>query len=150
MLQESPYHLECLIIWDDEDVFEVISMVLESQWSDIIISHSPSGALGVQMAGTEEPQVILLYLGLPDTDRFEVCSRISRRYIVTIVMLTVRDGSDDIMRGFAVGANDYVTKPFRPVGLVSRINAILRRVEISRQGERDIRPKQRRTAIDCM
>jgi len=125
-------------------------MVLESQWSDIIISHSHSGDLGVHMAGTGEPQDILLYLSLPYTDGFGVCSRISRRYILPIVILTVRDGSDDIMRGFAVGTNDYVPKPFRPTGLVSRINAILRRVEISRHDERDIRLKQRRTAIDFM
>ena len=118
-----------LIIEDDLDVVEVVSLILESQWPDAAISHSQLGERGVQLVVAEQPTVILLDIGLPDIDGFEVCKRIREFSNVPIVMLTVRDTTSDVVRGFELGADDYITKPFRPAELVARIGVILRRVE---------------------
>ena len=118
-----------LIIEDDLDVVEVVSLILESQWPDAAISHAIFGELGVQLVATEQPTIALLDIGLPDIDGFEVCTLIRKFSSVPIVMLTVRNTTDDVVRGFEVGADDYVTKPFSPAELVARIRAILRRVE---------------------
>ena len=121
--------MKFLIIEDDLDVVDVLSLILESRWPDAAISHSPFGELGIQLAETEEPEVIILDIGLPDIDGFEVCSRIREFSIVPIVMLTVRNSTEDVIRGLELGADDYITKPFRPAELVARIGAILSRVE---------------------
>jgi len=73
-------------------------------------------------------RVVVLDVGLPDLDGFEVCSRIRRNSRVPILMLTARDEEPDRVAGLEVGADDYVTKPFSPRELVARVRAILRRV----------------------
>lgn len=118
-----------LLIEDDLDVVEVVSLILESQWPDAAISNSQLGERGVQLVVAEQPAIVLLDIGLPDIDGFEVCKRIREFSNVPIVMLTVRDTISDVVRGFELGADDYITKPFRPAELVARIGVILRRVK---------------------
>ena len=130
--------MKFLIIEDDLDVFEVVSMILETRWPDATVSHAATGELGVQLAETEEPEVIILDIGLPGIDGFEVCSRIRGFSGAPIVMLTVRSTTEDIIRGLELGADDYVVKPFRPAELLARIDAILRRVETSRMRDVDM------------
>src|SRR5207237_3943014 len=72
-------------------------------------------------------QLIVLDIGLPGIDGFEVCRRIDRR--VPVIMLTARDEEADRVAGLELGADDYVPKPFSPRELAARIKAILRRVE---------------------
>ena len=75
------------------------------------------------------PRLVVLDIGLPDMDGFEVCRRIRARSAVPIVMLTARDEEPDRVAGLEVGADDYVPKPFSPRELVARVKAILRRAE---------------------
>ena len=79
------------------------------------------------------PRLVVLDIGLPDMDGFEVCRRIRARSAVPIVMLTARDEEPDRVVGFEVGADDYVPKPFSPRELVARVKAILRRAEARRR-----------------
>jgi two-component system response regulator MtrA len=66
---------------------------------------------------------------MPYVDGFEACRRIREQSDVPIIMLTARDGTDDIVQGFELGSDDYITKPFKTAELIARIEAILRRVE---------------------
>jgi two-component system KDP operon response regulator KdpE len=123
--------MNILVIEDDMDIFEVVSLSLNMRWPDADILNAPTGELGVQLAKTEEPDVVILDIGLPDIDGFEVCSRIRGFSDVPVVMLTVRDSKEDIIKGLELGADDYIVKPFRPEELLARINAILRRIQMT-------------------
>ncbi len=81
-------------------------------------------------------RLVLLDIGLPGKDGFDVCREIRNRSQVPILMLTARDEEPDRIVGFELGADDYVTKPFSPRELVARMKAVLRRVE--HQDDRDV------------
>jgi two-component system response regulator MtrA len=66
---------------------------------------------------------------MPYVDGFQVCKHIRERSDMPIIILTARGGTEDVVHGFELGADDYITKPFRPVELVARVEAILRRIE---------------------
>jgi two-component system KDP operon response regulator KdpE len=92
---------------------------------------APDGEAALDMAAAEQPDLIVLDLMLPKLDGFEVCKRIREFSLVPIVMLTARGEQVDKLRGFEVGADDYLTKPFSPPELLARVRAVLRR---SQQG----------------
>ncbi|MBV9133784.1 MAG: response regulator transcription factor, partial [Chloroflexi bacterium] len=87
------------------------------------------GEAALDMAAAEQPDLIVLDLMLPGIDGFEVCKRIREFSLVPVVMLTARGEQVDKLRGFEVGADDYLTKPFSPPELLARITAVLRRAE---------------------
>jgi two-component system, OmpR family, KDP operon response regulator KdpE len=87
------------------------------------------GEAAVDMAAAEQPDLIVLDLMLPKLDGFEVCKRIREFSLVPIVMLTARGDQVDKLRGFEVGADDYLTKPFSPPELLARVRAVLRRAQ---------------------
>jgi two-component system KDP operon response regulator KdpE len=89
------------------------------------------GEAALDMAAAEQPDLIVLDLMLPDVDGFEVCKRVREFSLVPVVMLTARGDQVDKLRGFEVGADDYLTKPFSPPELLARVRAVLRR---SQQG----------------
>ena len=76
----------------------------------------------------------LLDINLPDGDGFAFCRSLSENTAIPVILLTVRDGAQDMVQGLSIGADDYVTKPFRMDILVSRIRAVLRRVRNRRPG----------------
>jgi DNA-binding response OmpR family regulator len=85
------------------------------------------GEAALDMAAAEQPDLIVLDLMLPDVDGFEVCKRVREFSLVPIVMLTARGDQVDKLRGFEVGADDYLTKPFSMHELLARVKAQLRR-----------------------
>jgi DNA-binding response OmpR family regulator len=104
--------------------------------------------LGVQLARTEEPEVIILDIELPDIDGFEVCTRIRGFSSVQILMLTVISITEDIIRRMELDADDYVTKPFRPTEILARIDAILRRIDMTRVSGNNVVFEQGGLTID--
>ena len=85
--------------------------------------------------GRHPVRLVLLDIGLPGKDGFDVCREIRARSRVPIMMLTARDEEPDKVVGFELGADDYVTKPFSPRELVARMKAVLRRSESQQQGD---------------
>jgi two-component system KDP operon response regulator KdpE len=100
------------------------------------VSMACDGATAVECALLDEPDLILLDICMPGIDGFETCRRIRRFSTAPIIMLSALSGQADKIRGLCAGADDYVSKPFRVDELVARIQAVLRRVEFSRQGSR--------------
>ena len=97
------------------------------------------------------PTLVVLDVMLPGFDGLEVCRRIQADRPVPVLMLTARDDESDILVGLGVGADDYLTKPFRMKELVARISALLRRVERAGELARDPSPEMtvgRRLRID--
>ena len=116
-----------LLVEDEPSVGELVSSYLTRDGYRVIWVRSGEDAL-VEL-DRHQLRIVLLDIGLPGMDGFEVCRRIRAKSKVPILMLTARDEEPDTVVGLEVGADDYVTKPFSPRELVARIKAILRRTE---------------------
>ena len=114
-----------LVIEDDHDIRELVRVVLTQAGFDV--TAASSGAEGVLAAKNLDPAVITLDLGLPDIDGFEVARQIRQFSDAYIVMLTARAEELDTLIGLESGADDYLTKPFRPRELRARVAAMMRR-----------------------
>jgi DNA-binding response OmpR family regulator len=105
------------------------------------VSHANDGRSVMRIVTDHTPDLVLLEAMLPDQEGFEVCRRIRRTSDVPIVFLSTRASAEDRVMGLKLGADDYLAKPYEPIELLARIQAVLRRVERSR------RPPT--TTIDC-
>jgi DNA-binding response OmpR family regulator len=113
------------VIEDDQDIRELVRTVLSQAGFQVTVASS--GAEGVLAAKNLNPDVITLDLGLPDIDGFEVSRQIREFSDAYIVMLTARADELDTLIGLESGADDYLTKPFRPRELRARVAAMMRR-----------------------
>jgi two-component system phosphate regulon response regulator PhoB len=117
-----------LVVEDEADISEVLEYNLTKE--GYVISVVPSGEEALESVVTSPPDLILLDLMLPGMDGLEVCRRLKAnddtRHI-SIVMLTAKGEEPDIVSGLELGADDYITKPFRISILVARLRAVLRR-----------------------
>ena len=118
---------QLLLVEDEESIGALVSAYLEQSGYQVAWVRSGEDAL----AGLERlrPRMVILDIGLPGRDGFDVCRGIRARSQVPILMLTARDEEADRVAGLEVGADDYVTKPFSPRELAARIKAVLRRTD---------------------
>ena len=116
-----------VVIEDEAPIAQAIAARLTSEGFDV--ETAADGPAGVELVERVRPDLVVLDLMLPGFDGLEVCRRIQRHRPVPVLMLTARDAETDVLVGLAVGADDYLTKPFSPRELVARIRTILRRVE---------------------
>jgi two-component system response regulator MtrA len=114
-----------LVVEDDPSVREAVALALEGAGFDVV--GAADGEEGVVLASVRAFDLVLLDLMLPSIDGFHVCSQIRSRSSVPIVMMTARTDTADIVAGLALGADDYVTKPFAPAELIARAHAAIRR-----------------------
>lgn len=114
--------MEVLLVEDDTAIATSLRAGLES--SGMIVHHVATGAEAVASPTYE---IVLLDIGLPDFDGFEVCRRIRAKSDVPIIMLTARNEEIDRIFGLEIGADDYVTKPFGLRELIARMRAVTRR-----------------------
>jgi DNA-binding response OmpR family regulator len=117
-----------LLVEDDESIGRLVKSYLEQQdgWRVLWLK---SGEEAVAELRRHPVRLVVLDIGLPGIDGFEVCRQMRAQSKVPIVMLTARDEEPDRVAGLELGADDYVSKPFSPRELAARIKAILRRVE---------------------
>lgn len=116
-----------LVVDDEERMVRFIRLNLEHDGFQVISAYRGYEAL--EKVRTEIPDLVLLDVMLPDLDGFEVLKLIRESSNIPVIMLTAKGEEDDRVRGLELGADDYVTKPFSPRELVSRVRAVLRRVE---------------------
>ena len=116
-----------LVIEDDEAISALVGAYLEQAGFDVV--REGTGAAGFDAAARQQPRVVVLDLGLPDVDGFELCRRLRGIGDAPILIVTARDEETDRIVGLELGADDYVTKPFSPRELVARVRAVLRRTE---------------------
>ena len=119
-----------LIVEDEQSIVDILSFNLMKEGYDTV--EALDGAAGLQLALEQDPDLVLLDLMLPGMDGFEVCERIRKAgSAVPIVMLTAREEEDDKVRGLELGADDYITKPFKNRELIARVKANIRRADMS-------------------
>ena len=116
-----------VVVEDEEAIASAVAARLQS--AGFVVHTALDGLSGVDLVERAQPDLVVLDLMLPGIDGLEVCRRIQARRRVPVLMLTARDSETDLLVGLAVGADDYLTKPFSPRELVARVQAILRRVE---------------------
>lgn len=116
-----------LVVDDDPAINEMLTIVLEAEGFDT--SSVQDGAEAVEAFHSYEPDLILLDLMLPGVNGIDICREIRRTSAVPIVMLTAKTDTVDVVLGLESGADDYITKPFKPKELIARIRARLRRAD---------------------
>lgn len=144
-----------LVVDDEPAIAESVADRLRAEGFDVDIARD--GPEAVARARDGHPDLVVLDVMLPGFDGLEACRRIQADRPVPVLMLTARDDETDLLVGLAVGADDYLTKPFSPRELAARVHALLRRVERAgvahqgpdrrfRLGDLDIDPAQRRVS----
>lgn len=119
--------MKVVIIEDDPEIVEAVSLCFDLRWPDVDVVSANEGINGLDVIEKESPDIVILDIGLPDIDGFEVCRRIRLFSDVPVIMLTVKDQEFDKVKGLELGADDYITKPFSHVELLARVKAVLRR-----------------------
>jgi DNA-binding response OmpR family regulator len=117
-----------LIVDDEPRMIRVIRMNLEHDGFDVY--DAISGTKALEQLRDKIPHLVLLDVMMPDLDGFETLRLIREISTVPVIMLTAKGEEDDRIRGLELGADDYITKPFSPRELVSRVRAVLRRTEM--------------------
>jgi DNA-binding response OmpR family regulator len=144
-----------LVVDDEEAIAEAVRARLESEGYRVLVAAD--GAQALEAADRERPDLVVLDLMLPGMDGLEVCKQLQRDRWVPVLMLTARTEEADKVAGFAVGADDYLTKPFSLRELAVRVRAILRRAERAAQaasseplqlGSLSIDASRRRVSVD--
>lgn len=116
-----------LVVDDDPAISEMLTIVLSAEGFDTVAVTD--GALAVETAQREHPDLILLDLMLPGMNGIDICRAIRQESAVPIIMLTAKTDTVDVVLGLESGADDYVNKPFKAKELVARIRARLRRTD---------------------
>ena len=136
-----------LVVDDEERMARFIRLNLEHDGFQVVEAYN--GIQAIQSLRDSMPDLVLLDVMLPDMDGFEVLKLIREISAVPVIMLTAKGEEDDRVHGLELGADDYITKPFSPRELVSRVRAVLRRTEaLSGMGSRDLIEVDDRLKID--
>jgi DNA-binding response OmpR family regulator len=122
-----------LVVEDERTIAEAVAARLRAEGFAVHVAGDGPGA--VEAARRLRPDVVVLDVMLPGFDGFEVCRRLQAERPVPVLMLTARDDETDLLVGLAVGADDYLTKPFSMRELAARVHALLRRTTKAAAGE---------------
>ncbi len=114
-----------LLVDDDRKLLSLLERGFRFEGFDV--RTATCGAQGVELAQAERPDVVVLDIGMPDLNGFDVCRQLRAHLDVPVIMLTARDDVEDKVRALDLGADDYVSKPFAFDELVARVRAVLRR-----------------------
>jgi DNA-binding response OmpR family regulator len=115
------------ILCVDDDVYltDLLQYALGREGYSVQVANR--GAKAIQLAETDPPDAVILDVNLPDANGFTLCTQFRTALHVPVIMLTARHADEDVVHGFGLGADDYISKPFNMQVLVHRLNAVLRR-----------------------
>lgn len=124
-----------LVVDDEREIADLIEVYLRNENYGIVKCYSGQEAL--RRVEREEMDLAILDIMLPDVNGFAICQKIRERYTYPIIMLTAKDEEVDKITGLSLGADDYMTKPFRPLEMVARVKAQLRRYKRYNQSRKE-------------
>ena len=137
-----------LVVDDEPSLVRVVVGYLEAEGFEV--DSAADGRAALDLAHRTDPDVIVLDLGLPGMDGIEVCRTLRTFTDAYIVMLTARADEVDMLIGLAVGADDYITKPFSPRELMARVRTLLRRSRQSAAAREDLSGAVKGTVTDAV
>ncbi len=114
-----------LVVDDEKDIADLIEVYLQNE--NYIVFKFYTAEDAIHCIETQTLDLAILDIMLPGTDGFALCKKIREKYIYPVIMLTAKDAEVDKINGLTLGADDYVTKPFKPLELMARVKAQLRR-----------------------
>jgi two-component system, OmpR family, response regulator VanR len=114
-----------LVVDDEHEIADLVELYLKSENYTVYKFYSAKEAL--EFLDNNKIDLAILDIMLPDINGFVICQRIREKYNYPVIMLTAKDDEIDKITGLTIGADDYITKPFRPLELVARVKAQLRR-----------------------
>jgi two-component system catabolic regulation response regulator CreB len=126
-----------LIIEDERNIAETLVYALETDGFQAI--RVATGQEGLKLLKEKTFDLIILDVGLPDQNGFEVCKRIRKQSQIPIFFLTARSGEIDKVVGLEIGADDYITKPFSPREVTARIKSLFRRLDVNNRSQPSIK-----------
>jgi two-component system KDP operon response regulator KdpE len=132
---------QILVVDDEPRMIRFIRLNLEHDGFDV--SEAADGARALDQLRDRLPDLVLLDVMMPELDGFETLRLMREISTVPVIMLTARGDEDDRVRGLELGADDYITKPFSPRELVSRVRAVLRRTEVTASAHEPIQVDDR-------
>ena len=135
-----------LVIDDDVEFLGLTQTWLENAGYEALTAGD--GTEGLHRVYASRPHLVLLDANMPGIDGWEVCRRIRDMSEIPVIMVTVNGQTSDLLRGFDVGADDYVTKPVDFVELMARIGAVLRRYETAKQQDEPTTFNDGRVEVD--
>ncbi|MEZ4517982.1 MAG: response regulator transcription factor [Chloroflexota bacterium] len=121
--------MKVLVVEDDLALSDVLSFTLRRAGYEVVAAYD--GLAALEYYDRDEPDLLILDLNLPGLDGLSVCRQIRTKGETPIIILSVRDGDEAVVRGLEMGADDYIVKPFSPTQLIARIRAVLRRAGVS-------------------
>jgi two-component system KDP operon response regulator KdpE len=119
--------VKILLIEDNAEIQESVCLIFEFHWPEAKIIQAFDGSQGIALSKSGSPDLVILDLGLPDIDGLKVLKEIRAVSQVPVIIFTVRVEGMDKIRGFELGADDYIVKPFSPKEIIARVHAILLR-----------------------
>lgn len=145
-MNTSSSKYKILVVDDEKRMVRFIQLNLEQDGFQVVTAYNGEEAL--DQVRTQLPDLVLLDIMMPDIDGFQVLEKIREVSTVPVIMLTAKGEEDDRVRGLELGADDYITKPFSPRELVSRIKAVLRRTKAFQEDQEDVIEVDDRLTID--
>lgn len=112
-----------LVVEDDLDIYEIIRIYLDNEGLNVF--HSMNSSEALKHLNQEEINLVLLDLQLPETNGFDICTMIRESFDVPIIFLSGKIEDDIVTKGLALGANDYMFKPFIPNELVAKVRSFV-------------------------
>jgi two-component system, OmpR family, KDP operon response regulator KdpE len=132
-MSEATAQTRILLVEDDPNIVDLIRSNLAVRGYDVIVSSD--GLRALALLETEQPEIVLLDLMLPDVDGFDLCRQMRERSNVGVIVVSARGGDRDKVAALNLGADDYMTKPFSIEELLARISATLRRTRPAPGGD---------------
>ncbi|WP_256757576.1 response regulator transcription factor [Cohnella sp. WQ 127256] len=118
-----------LVVDDDPHIRELVKVFLEQEGFDVC--EATNGAHALQLLEATTVDLVILDIMMPHMDGWELCQELREHYEMPLIMLTAKGETTQKLKGFQLGTDDYIVKPFEPVELVARVKALLKRYRIS-------------------
>lgn len=124
-----------LVVEDEKEIAELITLYLEKE--GIKTFHAESGEEGLRLLEEEKIDLIVLDINLPGIDGFETLQKLRVKHTTPVIIVSARTDDADLIMGFGIGADDFVSKPFSPKVLTARVRAHLRRNELNKSSQKN-------------
>jgi DNA-binding response OmpR family regulator len=121
-------HVKVLVVDDDANIRELISIFLSGEGYTVI--EAENGQEALTLLEENNIQIVVVDVMMPEVDGYELTKEVKKYYDIPILMVTAKSESQDKLKGFDLGVDDYVVKPFDPLEIVARVKALLRRFQL--------------------